>query len=201
MMRPARLSRSIAARAIALSVATASFLISAGPALAQEAGTSYADSSTGWIFRWLNFAIVVGLLVYAFRKAAPAFRRNSEEISRKIAEGARAREAAEAQRRDVQAKMAGIDAEVAAMREDAKRGTQAEAERIRALAKSDAEAIERAARAEVAAAERAARLELRSAAARLAVQRAETILREQLTAGDEATLFRAFVGELERSSN
>jgi F-type H+-transporting ATPase subunit b len=199
MRCPARSSRSSAARAIAISVAAASLLLFARPAVAQEAGTSYADSPTGWIFRWLNFAIVVGLLVYGFRKAAPSFRRNSEEISRKIAEGARAREAAEAQRREVQAKMAGIDAEVAAMREDAKRGTEAEAERIRALAKSDAEAVERAAQAEIAAAERSARLELRSAAARLAVQRAEAMLRERLNGGDEATLFRAFVAELEGS--
>jgi F0F1-type ATP synthase membrane subunit b/b' len=175
-------------------------LLAAGPVFAQSSG-SEADTTSGWIFRWINFALLVALLVYAFGKAAPKFRKNSEEISQKIAEGARAREAAERQRREVRTKIAGIEAEVAAMREDAKRGAEAEAERIRARAKSEAQMIERAAQAEIAAAERASRLELRTTAARLAVERAEQILREQLTASDESALFRTFVAELERSPN
>jgi F0F1-type ATP synthase membrane subunit b/b' len=184
----------------AIGAATVYVLLVAGPVFAQDSG-SEADTTRGWIFRWINFGLLVALLVYGFAKAAPKFRRNSEEISRKIAEGARAREAAEQQRREVRTKIAGIEVEVAAMREDAKRGAEAEAERIRALAKSEAEMIEKAAQAEISAAERAARLELRSMAARLAVERAEQLLREQLTASDESTLFRTFVAELERSPN
>lgn len=184
-----------------LGVAVIALLLHAAPALAQESGPSITDSTGGWVFRWINFAILVAILVYAFSKAAPKFRKNSEEIARQIAEGARAREAAEQLRREVRTKMAGIEAEVAVMREEAKRGEEAEAERIRALAKSEAEMIERAARAEIAAAERAARLELRATAARLAVQRAEALLREQLSASDESALFRNFVAEIERSAN
>jgi F0F1-type ATP synthase membrane subunit b/b' len=177
-----------------------SVLLVAGPVFAQNSG-SETDTTSGWVFRWINFGLLVALLAYGFAKAAPKFRKNSEDISRKIAEGARAREAAEQQRREVRTKIAGIEAEVATMREDAKRGAEAEAERIRALAKSEAEMIERAAQAEIAAAERASRLELRGTAARLAVERAERILREHLTASDESTLFRTFVAELERSPN
>lgn len=184
----------------AMAMGAAWLLLAAAPAFAQSV-SSNADSANGWIFRWINFALLVSLLVYAFAKAAPKFRRNSEEISEKIAEGARAREAAEQQRREVRTKIAGIEAEVAAMREDAKRGAEAEAERIRVLAKSEAEMIERAAQAEIAAAERASRLELRATAARLAVERAEQILREQLTSSEESALFRTFVAELERSPN
>jgi F0F1-type ATP synthase membrane subunit b/b' len=183
-----------------IGVAAMTLLLAAGPVFAQSSG-SEADTTSGCIFRWINFALLVALLVYAFGKAAPKFRKNSEEISQKIAEGARAREAAERQRREVRTKIAGIEAEVAAMREDAKRGAEAEAERIRARAKSEAQMIERAAQAEIAAAERASRLELRTTAARLAVERAEQILREQLTASDESALFRTFVAELERSPN
>jgi F0F1-type ATP synthase membrane subunit b/b' len=192
-------SRGVRACAV-IGVAAMSLLLAAGPVFAQSSG-SEADTTSGWVFRWINFGLLVALLVYAFGKAAPKFRKNSEEISRKIAEGARAREAAEQQRREVRTKIAGIEAEVAAMREDAKRGAEAEAERIRALAKSEAEMVEKAARAEITAAERASRLELRTTAARLAVERAEQILREQLTASDESALFRTFVAELERSRN
>jgi F0F1-type ATP synthase membrane subunit b/b' len=193
--------RSIRGRFSGVAVAAAVMLFAAAPVLAQESSSSLTDSTSGWAFRWINFALLAAILVYGFAKAAPKFRKNSEEISRKIAEGTRAREAAEQQRREVRTKMAGIDAEVAAMREDAQRGAQAEAERIRALAKSEAEMIERAAQAEIAAAERASRLELRAAAARLAVERAEALLREQLTPSDESALFRTFVAELERSAN
>lgn len=177
------------------------FFLVAAPVLAQEGETSPAESATGQIFRWLNFAIIFGLIVYGLRKAGPYFRSRSEEISRRIAEGTRAREAAEKQRRQAQAKLAGIENEVAELRVEAKRGSEAEAERLRALAKREAETIERAAQAEIAAAERAARLELKTLAARMAVERAEAVLRQELTPSAEATLFRTFVAEVERSAN
>jgi F0F1-type ATP synthase membrane subunit b/b' len=177
------------------------FLLLAAPAFAQENSPSPADSTMGWVFRWLNFAIVVALLVYGFGKAVPYFRRHAQEISEKIAEGTRAREAAEADRRAAQAKLAGIDTEVAALRADAKRGAQAEGERLRAQARAEAEAIERSAQMEIAAAERAARMELKALAARIAVERAEAVLRSELTPRTEAALFGNFVAELEGSPN
>jgi len=177
------------------------FLLAAPPALAQESEPSPADSTTGWVFRWLNFAIVLAAAIYALRKAAPFFRNRADEISQKIAEGTRAREAAEQQRREAQARLAGIETEVAEMRAEAKRSAQAEAERLRALARSEADAVERSAQAEIAAAERAARLELKTLAARIAVERAEAVLRQELSPQAESALFRTFVAELERSAN
>jgi F-type H+-transporting ATPase subunit b len=177
------------------------FFLLAAPVFAQDDQPSPADSSTGWVFRWLNFAIVLGLAIYALSKAGPYFRNHAQEISEKVAEGARAREAAEADRRAAQAKLAGIDAEAATMRAEAKRGAQAEAERLRAQAKAEAEAIERSAQAEIVAAERAARLELKALAARIAVEGAEAVLRSELTPKTEAALFGNFVAELEGSPN
>jgi F-type H+-transporting ATPase subunit b len=179
----------------------ASLLLTATPALAQENEPSAADSPTGWIFRWVNFAIVLGLIVYAFSKAAPHFRGHAEEISQRIAEGNRAREAAERQRAEAQAKLAGVEQEVAALRVEAKRGAEAEVQRLRDLARAEAETIEKAAQAEIAAAERAARLELKNLAARLAIERAETTLRAEMTPESEAVLFGAFVAELEGRAN
>ncbi|MGA8224535.1 MAG: hypothetical protein WB780_23020 [Candidatus Acidiferrales bacterium] len=177
-------------------------LISALPLLAEEGEASPVDSPTGWVFRWLNFAIVFGVIAYfAVTKGGPYFRGQAEEISRKIAEGARAREAAERQRQEVQAKLANIENEIAGMRADAKRDAEAEAQRLRALAREEAHKIERAAAAEIAAADRAARMELKAFAARLAVERAEALVREELTPKSEAALFQAFVQELERSVN
>lgn len=179
----------------------AMFLLVAAPAFAQDDQPSPADSHVGWIFRWLNFAIVLALAIWALSKAGPYFRNHAQEISEKVAEGARAREAAEADRKAAQAKLAGIDAEAATMRAEAKRGAQAETERLRAQAKAEAEAIERSAQAEIEAAERAARLELKALAARIAIEGAEAVLRSELTPKTEAKLFGNFVAELEGSRN
>jgi F-type H+-transporting ATPase subunit b len=178
------------------------FFLLAVPAFAQENSPSAAaDTFTGWVFRWVNFAIVFGGLVWAFSKAGPYFRRHAREISDQIAEGTRAREAAEKQRAEAQAKLARIDEEVAELRVQAKRGAEAESKRIAELAQSEAENIERSAQAEIAAAERAARIELRNLAAQRAIELAEAVLRQELTPQREDALFRTFVAELEGSPN
>lgn len=181
----------------------AALFLAALPAFAQaqEGKVSPADTSIGWIFRWINFAIVVALIAWGFGKAAPAFRANREEISRKIAEGARARERAEQQRREAQSKLAGIADEIARLKAEAQRGAEAEAQRIRALARDEAQKIERAGQAEITAAERAARLELKALAARLAIEQAESVLRGDLTPEADQSLFHAFVRQLAGGAN
>jgi F0F1-type ATP synthase membrane subunit b/b' len=177
-------------------------LLAALPAAAQEKESSPADSAMGNIFRWLNFAIVFGAIAFAALKwGGPYFRAQAEAISRKIAEGARAREAAERQRKEIEARLAGLQDEIGRMRVEAKRDAEAEAKRLRELARSEAERIEHAAKMEIEAAERAAHLELKAAAARLAIERAEVLLRQEMTPQAETGLFHTFVAELERSVN
>ena len=176
--------------------------LAALPALAQESETPPAESQTGYIFRWLNFAIVFGGIAYAAVKwGGPYFRAQAEETSRKIAEGARAREAAERQRKEIDAKLAGLDDEINRLRAEAKRDAEAEAKRLRLLARAEADKIEHAAQMEIEAAGRAAHLELKALAARLAIERAEGLLLKEMTPQAEAGLFRTFVAELERSVN
>jgi F-type H+-transporting ATPase subunit b len=183
------------------SLAFALFL-AASTALAQDSSpTAQADTTTGWWYRWINFAIVIAAIVWAFSKAAPAFRARSREISEQIAEGARARESAEQRKREAQAKMAAIPQEVAELRAQAKRAEEAEAKRIAELARREVQTIEHALQAEIAAAERAARIELKIWAARMAIERAEAVLRKEITPQAEGTLFSTFVTELQESRN
>ena len=176
--------------------------LAAVPLFAQEGETSPAETTTGWVFRWLNFALVFGAIAYCIVKyAAPAFRTEAEEISRKIAEGARAREAAERQRREIKTKLAGLEREIEQLRVDAKRDAEAEAQRLRDLGRTEAEKIELAARAEIDAASRAGRMELKALGARLAVERAAILLKQELAPKSEAVLIRTFIAELERSVN
>jgi F0F1-type ATP synthase membrane subunit b/b' len=169
------------------------FLLAAAPALAEESKPSLADAPIGQVFKWINFAIVLGLLIYAFRKALPYFRTHAEEISQKIAEGTRARESAEKRRGEAQAKLANIGTDVAEMRLEAKRAAALEAERVRGLARTEADTIERAAQAEIAATERAARVGLKTLAARMAIERAEALLRQELKPKVEMARFLELV--------
>jgi len=181
--------------------ATVLLLSLTASAYGQEAAASPENSSTGWIFRWIIFAIVFAGIVRFFAQSAPALRARAQEIGEKIAEGTRAREAAEKQRREVQTKLAGIDAEVSRLRAEAKKSMEAETVRLRALARREAEIIERAAQSEIAAAQRAASLELKSLAARLAVERAQAVLAREITPEAQAFLLNSFVLELERGAN
>ena len=72
----------------ALASAAVFLFLAAAPVFAQEGDASPADTPVGWVFRWLNFALVFGGIGYAIWKwGAPYFRQHAEEISNKIAEG------------------------------------------------------------------------------------------------------------------
>ncbi len=188
-----RFARGFAPAAVTLATF---FMLLAAPVLAQEGQPRIEDSPIGQVFRWINFAIVLLLIVWGFGKAIPFLRETAGEISQKIAEGARAREAAEKRRAEARAKLANIGADIAQIREEANRAVALEAQRIRALAKTEAEAIEHAAHAEIAATEHAARVELKTLAARMAVDRAEALLRQQLQPKTESERFLKYIPAL-----
>ena len=177
-------------------------IFAAAPLLAAEGNESAADTAIGWVFRWLNFALVFGGGGYILAKHAPPFfRRRADTIAGAINEAARVKAEAEQRRREAEAKLANLEKEIAEMRATARRDADAEAERIRVLAREEAKKIDLAADAEIHAAERAARMELKTIGGRLAIERAEALLREEITPKTEAALFRNFIAELEGSVN
>lgn len=173
------------------------------PALAAANPQEEAGTTTGWIYRWINFSIFVALIVWGFtNKGTRAyFHSRQKSISDAIAESTRAREEASRQERDAEQKMASLDHEVAEMRTRAKQESAAEAERIRALAREEAKRVGESALLEIRAAERAAQLELRVIASRVAIERAEDLLREQVNRQAESNLFHGFVAALEGAAN
>jgi len=176
-------------------------LLAAVPAFAQE-GASATESPVGRTFRWLNFIVVLVIFGWVIAKfGGPAFRNRAAAISEKIAEGARAREAAEQQRQEIRAKVANLENEIEQLRVQGKRDAEEEARRLRDAVRGESEKIEQAARVEIEAAARAAHLELKALGARLSIQLAEAMLRQELTPQAEAKLFRSFVGELGRNVN
>jgi F0F1-type ATP synthase membrane subunit b/b' len=172
------------------------------PLFAAESEPSPSESTIGWVFRWLNFALVFGGGGYLIAKSAPAvFRQRAETIVAAITESGRIREEAEKRLHEAEEKLAALDREIAAMRSQAKSDAAAEADRLRDLARSEVQKIESATSAEIQVAARAARLELKAYGARLAIERAEAILRDQIGVESDTAVFQGFVGDLQRSSN
>jgi F-type H+-transporting ATPase subunit b len=168
---------------------------------AEEGGAAGAETVTE-IFKWINFAIVAGALLWVCLKKAPGFfRGRAEAISSAITKAGTAKAAADAQLREAETKLTNLDKEVTELRAFAEREAAAEVERIRTATRSDLEKIAAAAKAEIQAAERAARLELKALAAKLAVDGAEALLVKQLNAQAQAGLISNFVKSLEGMPN
>jgi F-type H+-transporting ATPase subunit b len=168
---------------------------------AEEGGNAATETATE-IFKWINFAIVAGVIVWVFGKKLPSvFKARAEAVSSAITSATRAKAAADAQLRDAENRLANLQKEVVELRALAEKEAAAEVERLRAATLSDAQKIAAAAKAEIEAAERAARLELKALAANLAVDGAESLLAKQLTPKTQEALISNFVKSLEGRPN
>lgn len=168
---------------------------------AEEGGNATAERAND-LFKWINFAIVAGLIAWVFLKLTPPFfRKNAGAISSAITKATAAKDEADRQLREAEAQLASLEQQVAQLRAAAQGEAAAEAERIRSLTQLDAGKIGIAASAEIEAAERAARLELKAIAANLAVDGAESLLAQQLTPQAQESLVAAFVKSLEGRPN
>jgi len=185
---------------IAMSVCSV-LLLCACVASAAEEGTGSTGNFTE-IFKWINFAIVAGVILWVIGTKLPSvFRANAEAIGSAIAKATTIKAEADRQLAEAEARLARLEQEVAELRVAAEKEAVADAQRIREMAKSDAEKISIAAKAEIEAAERAARMELKALAAKLAVDGAESLLSKQLTAQTQESLVSGFVKSLEGRPN
>jgi F-type H+-transporting ATPase subunit b len=188
-------------RFLALSILFVLLFAVIGANAAEEGGNAAAGRATE-IFKWINFAILAGVIVWVFGKLLPpVFRKRAEAVSSAITNATNAKAAADAQLRDAESRLANLQKEVAGLRALAEKEAAAEVERLRAATLSDAQKIAAAAKAEIEAAERAARLELKALAANLAVDGAESLLAKQLTPKAQESLISNFVKSLEGRPN
>jgi len=185
----------------AVSILFVSLWASVSLQAAEEGGNAATERATE-IFKWINFAIVGGVITWVFGKLLPpVFRKKAEAVSSAITNATSARAAADAQLRDAETRLANLQKEVAELRALAERESAAEVERLRTTTQSDIQKIAAAAKAEIEAAERAARLELKALAANLAVDGAESLLVKQLTPKAQESLISNFVKSLEGRPN
>jgi F-type H+-transporting ATPase subunit b len=167
---------------------------------AEEA--SAAQESSENLFKWINFAIVAGVILWFCVKKAPGFfSARADTVSSAIQKSTATKDLAEQQLHEAEARLQNLEQEIAELRATAERESAAEAERIRNLTAADAKKIEAAAKSEIEAAERATRLQLKALAANLAVDGAQSLLAGQLTPAAQESLINNFVKSLEGRPN
>jgi F-type H+-transporting ATPase subunit b len=185
-------------------IATALLAALALPALAFAAGGGdHVDSGVllkDFIWRCVNFAVMVGLLGYFITKPIRNGLQNRRaEIEKTLAAAAAARDAAEGKAAEYREKLAKAAAEIETIYAAIRREGELERDKILASAKEMAAKIEKEADAKAASAVARAQTELRAEAARLAVALAEELLAKSVTAADQKRLVDEYmqkVGEL-----
>jgi F0F1-type ATP synthase membrane subunit b/b' len=169
---------------------------------AAEEGANPTEQTTSDIFKWIHFVIIAIAAFWLFKKVLPPYvRRNADNISAAITKAAAAKAEAERQLKEAATKLTSLEHEVAQFRDQAQKDAAAELERLRGMMKLDVEKVGIAAKAEIEAAERAARLELKALAAKLAVDRAESLVAKQMTPAVQEAMINNFVQTLQGRPN
>ena len=170
-------------------------------AAAAEGGDA-ASQPIGVTFKWIHFVIIAALAYWVFGKLLPpTFRKKADLVSEAIEKATAAKAEAERQLKEAETKLASLEQEVSVFRAMALKDATAEVERLRNATRNDAEKIASAGKAEIAAAERAARLELKELAAKLAVDKAESLVAQQMTPAVQDALINNFVQSLQGRPN
>jgi len=191
-----------ASRIKAISLALFLLLAATSTALASGDG-GHADGGVlfkDFLWRCLNFAITLGILIYFVAKPLKnALKGRTEGIAKELEAAQKARDDAEAKFAEYDEKLNKAEAEIDQIAAELKKEGELEREKIIANAKEQAEKIkleaEKSADFEVA----RARTELQREAARLAVQLAEGLLKKNVNDKDQNNMVDEYmkkVGEL-----
>ena len=148
-------------------------------------------------FHAFNLLLFVGLIVaFVRRPAQDAVRGRALEIRKTITDSAKERDEAKERHEDVTARLAKLEDEITRMRTEAEADAKVEAERMVERAREEATRIAKTAERNIQDEIARARLELRNDAVDLAVELAEGVLRETVTAADQKRLANDFLATL-----
>jgi F-type H+-transporting ATPase subunit b len=158
--------------------------------LAEEGG----KAEPAMIWKWLNFAILAGVLGYLISKhGGPLLAARSKQIQDGLAAGTKAQAEADARAAAVQAKLANLEGEVARMRAESRVEREREAERLRSEMERELGRIQQHAAQEIESAGKLARLEVQRFAAKMAIDLAERKVRARMSPEVEAALLGNFL--------
>lgn len=176
------------------------------PPLAEQAGEHGQAEAHGEhgaanldFFKWINFAILAGIIGYfAYKKGGAFFAGRTAMIRRDLEESARMKQEAEARYAEVERRLAALATEVEALRAQARAESASESDRVREETSRQMAKLRAQAEQEIVAAGNAARQQLRAYAAELAIGLAEQKIRTRLTPEADAGLIAAAAADLDR---
>jgi F-type H+-transporting ATPase subunit b len=143
----------------------------------------------------VNLALLFGVLGYFARgKIGPALEARRQQIAHDIETAGKAEAEAKAEVDAIHHKLAGFEAELAALRAEAERGAVAEHAAIVQKAQDEAAGLRRAAARSIADEVERARSSLRAEAAKAAVDLATRAVADQINDQDHQRLDREFLG-------
>ncbi len=179
-------------------------------ALAAEGEGHEAPHGNGWLapiwgvpviaWQMINLLLVVGLFIYILRKPGPKFFKDrSAAIQEQLTRALREKEEALARLKEVEAKMATLSEEVAAIELEAQQTALQEKARIKLESDQMRERIRRETEEESVRQMEEARRSLKAYAANLAEQTAREILQRNITPSDEERLKEEFFAGMKRA--
>ena len=167
-----------------------------GGAAAAAAGDDHG-SPLSIVWKWGNFLLLFGGLAYYLRRPLREFlQTRARGIEEGLANGKRAQEEAGAKMSAIEARLARLDEEIDGLRQQAARESEEERSRIVDNSNAEAEKVVAVARREIEGLQRTARMELKAHVARLAVDLAEERLQKDLEPSQNQRIISRFVRSL-----
>jgi F-type H+-transporting ATPase subunit b len=149
------------------------------------------------LWQVLNFLILAGLIGWmAVKQGGPLLAARAKEIGDGLAAGEKAKSEADARAAQVQAKLANLEKDVAALRISGKEECEHEADRIRRETQTEIARIRTQADDEIESSGKHARMEIQHAAVRMAIELAETKVRTRMSPQIQASLLQGFLKDL-----
>ena len=198
-MRTLRQLTAVAVLGICLAgIASPWLVVSRGFGWAGAAEESKESPAREFLYKVINFAILVGGLGYVLRKPLSDFlSTRSASIHKGLEEGRKALEASGTQLQAVEEKVRHLEEEIAAFKASAAREMEAERQHLQQTTAEEAARILDSARAQMETALRGAKLELKNFAGLEAVTLAEGLIRERLDEPGQKRLVSRFTATLQ----
>jgi F0F1-type ATP synthase membrane subunit b/b' len=152
-----------------------------------------------WKFLNLTIFIIVGFFILR-RPLGDALQARREAIKRELRQAQAERDQALAKLSEVETRLARLDSEIAAIRQQSMSEAQAERERLSQGTQTELEKIKEFAIREIESSSKAAKHELQEFAAYQSLRLAEDIIRNEIRPEDDARLISASVEQLRGSA-
>jgi len=159
----------------------------------------YLDYPGFEVWKFVNLALFAWFMVWLlFRKAnlSLAFRTRRESIKTELAKAQKERDEALAKLKEVEERIAGLDDQIASIKEGSRREAAAERQRIAQATEEEIAKLSEQAQREIAHAARTAKQDLRQFTAEQSVRLAEEMLKRELRPEDDARLIDRNIKEM-----